>query len=94
MSQTDMTTPVEECEIEQKSSKTLTKLVVSCVAKELEASKDDLKETLIEPLIRMLYQHLFPYVMLVCAVMLIILLTSLCTCAMFALFFFTRSRPQ
>jgi hypothetical protein len=49
-----------------------------------------LKEHVIDPLIRMLYLQLSPYVMVVCAVVLIILLTSLCTCTM-TLFLF-RSR--
>ena len=51
-------------------------------------SQRRLKDHIIDPLISMLYVQMFPYVMVICAVMLIILLTSLCTCTMFALFFF------
>ena len=80
---------------EKKNVTNVTSLIMEQIARELEASKDTMKVQVIQPLIHILYSHLFPYVMLVCVVMLIILLTSLCTCAMFALFMFTsRSRTS
>lgn len=57
-------------------------------------SQQRVKDSIIDPLIRMLYKEMFPYVMVVCAVMLVILLTSLSTCTMFAMFFFTAKAPS
>lgn len=74
--------------------RTLTFRLLEHVAAELNHAdaQQRLKEHVIDPLIRMLYLQLSPYVMVVCAVMLVILLTSLCTCTMFALFFFKGPR--
>ena len=81
-----MSQPIEKKDV----VKLLTMNMLERVAAEL--NKPDaqcvVKNNIIDPLIRMLYSQMFPYVMVVCAVMLIILLTSLCSCTMFALFFF------
>jgi hypothetical protein len=68
----------------------MTTKILEHVAIELQKSEsqEKLKEKVIDPLIRIFYSHMFPYVMITCAVVLIILLTSLCTCTMFAVFFF------
>ena len=71
----------------------LTGRVLDLIITELHSVENQkrLKEHIIHPLIKMLYTQMFPYVLVMCSVILIILLTSLCTCTMFALFFF-RSR--
>ena len=53
-----------------------------------EDNQKRLHQHIIRPLIRMLYTQMMPYLLIMCAVMFVILLTSLCTCTMFALFFF------
>jgi hypothetical protein len=71
-------------------AKVLTNSILQSLAEELHSPEcqQQLKVNVITPLIRLIYENMFPYVMTVCAVMLIIMLASLCTCAMFALFFF------
>jgi hypothetical protein len=70
--------------------KVLTNRILDLIAGELNQPETQAKvrSTIIEPLIKLLYGQMAPYVMGVCAVILVILLTSLCTCTMFALFFF------
>lgn len=70
--------------------KTLTHRVLDLVTRELNSvdTQKRIRCQVIEPLVKMLYSQMFPYVMIACAVILVILLASLCTCTMFFFFFF------
>lgn len=70
--------------------RTMTGKFLDMLATEMQSvhNQKRLQVQIIDPFIKMLYTHLFPYVLAMCAVMLVILLTSLCTCTMFALLFF------
>ena len=82
--------PEHEKTLKPDGARALTQKILEQVIAEL--NKPDAQERIngqiIDPLIRLLYTQMSPYVMVICAVMLIILLTSMCTCTMFALFFF------
>lgn len=85
--------PVDDLKVKPEPGgvvRTLTHRIFQQVIDEMNKpdSQQRLKDHISDPLIRMLYTQMFPYVMVICAVMLIILLTSLCTCTMFAMFFF------
>ena len=75
--------------------KNLTSRFLEMVIAELHSPENHtrIQKHVVEPLVKVVYAHSFPYILIVCGVMLVILLTSLSTCTMFALMFFkARSR--
>jgi hypothetical protein len=74
----------------------LTSRVLDLVITEMhtQETQQRVKEHIVDPLIKMLYTQIFPYVLVISFVILIILFTSICTCAMFALLFFRPSATR
>ena len=74
--------------------KALTNRVLSMAIEELqqEATRKMVREHVVEPLIKMLHSHLLPYLTLLVAVIAAILLMSMMTLTLSALFYFRRLR--
>ena len=76
--------------------KLLTNRVLSMAIEELQqdATRKLVREQVVDPLIKMLHTQLMPYLMLLVAVIAAILLMSMMTLTLSALFYFRRLNPR